>query len=50
MSESIKLTPEQEKARKRRNLWLALALAAFIALVYLITVAQLGANVLHRPL
>lgn len=50
MSEFVKLTPEEEKARKRRNLWIALALVAFMALVFFITVARLQAGVLDRPL
>ncbi|MGE0829849.1 MAG: hypothetical protein AB7O04_10920 [Hyphomonadaceae bacterium] len=50
MNETAKLTPEEEKARKRRNLWIALALVAFIALVFLITITQLRAGVLERPL
>lgn len=50
MSEGIRLTPEQERQRKRRNLWLALSVAAFMLLVFLITIAKLGAGVLERPL
>lgn len=48
--ETVKLTPEEEKARKRRNLVIALSLAAFMALVFVITLAKLGASVLERPL
>jgi hypothetical protein len=47
---SVIMTPEELKARKRRNLWIALALAAFMALVFFITLAKLGAGVLNRPL
>jgi hypothetical protein len=47
---SVILTPEELKARKRRNLWTALAVAAFIVLVFAITVAQLQGAVLDRPL
>lgn len=39
-----------ERARQRRNLIIALALAAFAALVFAITMAQLGASVMERPL
>ena len=42
--ESIKLTPEQERARKRRNLWLALSITAFVLLVFAITLAKIAAN------
>ncbi len=48
--ETVKLTPEQEKARKRRSHWIALALFAFVILVFVITMARLGANVLVRDL
>jgi cell division protein FtsB len=50
MKETVQLTPEQEKARKRRNLWIALSLAAFMVLVFVITLARLKAGVLDRPL
>lgn len=43
------MSSPDEAARKRRNLIIALALAAFVALVFAITIARLGANVLDRP-
>lgn len=42
--EYVTLTPEQERARKRRNVWLALSVAAFMVLVFAITLAQMSAN------
>lgn len=50
MSEPVILTPEELKARKRRNFWIALSVAAFVALVFLITLTKLQAGVLDRPL
>ncbi len=50
MTDSIKLTPEQEKARKRRNVWIAVSLFGFMVLVFLITLTQMKAGVLNRPL
>ncbi|MGD9981056.1 MAG: hypothetical protein AB7H66_14535 [Hyphomonadaceae bacterium] len=47
---SVIMTPEEVHARKRRNLWIALSIAAFVLLVFLITVAKLQAGVLDRPL
>lgn len=44
------MTPDELKARKRRNMWLGLAIAAFILLVFAITLAKLGAGVLDRPI
>ena len=47
---SVILTPEELQARKRRNLWIALAVGAFILLVFAITLTQMQANILDRPL
>lgn len=46
----IRLTEEQKKARRMRNIAIALVLAAFVVLVYVGTWAKLGANILVRPL
>lgn len=45
MNETVILTPEQVKARNRRNLWIALAIGGFMALVFAITLAQMNAGV-----
>ena len=42
--ETVKLTPEQQQARKRRSRAIAWALVAFFVLVFLVTMAQLRAN------
>lgn len=47
---AMELTPEEKKKQKQRNWALAAALAAFVVLVYAVTVIKLGANVLNRPL
>jgi hypothetical protein len=47
---NVILTPEELKARKRRNLWIALAVGAFMLLVFAITLSQMQASVLDRPL
>lgn len=41
MNETVILTPEQERARKRRNLWLALSIAAFVVLVFFISISKM---------
>jgi len=41
------LTPE-EKARNGRNIALGLGLAAFVILVFIVTIVRLGGNVLDR--
>lgn len=43
--EQVRLTPEQDKARKRRNLFIALSLVAFMVAVFLITVVRLSENI-----
>jgi hypothetical protein len=43
MSEPVILTPEELKARKRRNLWLAWSIVAFVLLVFAITVSKMQA-------
>jgi len=40
----MRLTPEELRARKRRNVWIALALVAFIVLVFTTTVLRLQQN------
>ncbi|MCI4644252.1 MAG: hypothetical protein MRY64_05665 [Hyphomonadaceae bacterium] len=40
--EPRRLTEEELKARKRRNLWLALALGAFVVAVLAITMIKLS--------
>ncbi|MCO8019543.1 hypothetical protein NI456_11810 [Brevundimonas diminuta] len=42
--EYVKLTDDQVRARKRRNVAIALGLLGFIALVYLVTVSRMNAN------
>lgn len=43
------LTPEELKQRNRRNLSIALALGAFVIIVFLVTILRLGASVADRP-
>jgi hypothetical protein len=38
------MTPEELKARKRRNLWIALSVGAFVVLVFLITLTKIKAG------
>jgi hypothetical protein len=46
----IVLTPEQSKRRRQRNAAIGLAVAAFVLLIYLVTIVKLGPGVLNRPL
>jgi hypothetical protein len=38
-------SPDSEKARKKRNIVIALSLVAFVILVFLITIAKMKAGV-----
>ncbi len=38
--ETVTLTPDELKARKRRNLWIALAIGAFVLLVFFISMVK----------
>lgn len=42
-------SPEAAKARRRRNIAMALGLAGFVILIFVVTIARLGANVAQRP-
>jgi hypothetical protein len=48
--ETVKPTEAQQKARRSRNVAIALALAAFVVLVYVVSIVKLGSAVLNRPL
>ncbi|MGP1274269.1 MAG: hypothetical protein ACQRW7_02485 [Caulobacterales bacterium] len=39
------LTPEQEKARKRRNVAIFWSLIAFILLIFVVTLLRLSSNI-----
>lgn len=42
--ERVTLTPEQVHARKRRGQWLALALFAFVIIVFVLTMNKVGSG------
>ena len=44
------LTPEQQKARRQRNIAIGFAIGCFVLLFYVVTIAKLGPGVLNRPL
>lgn len=48
--ELIVPTEQQKKAQRNRSWGLAIALVLFVVLVYVGTMAKLGANVLVRPM
>ena len=45
MKDPYREGPEAAKARSRRNIFLALALVAFVVLVFVVTILKLSGNV-----
>ncbi len=43
--ERVTLTDAQVSARKRRGQWIALALFAFVILIFVLTMAKVGGNI-----
>ncbi len=48
--EGVRLTPEQEKRRRQRNVAIGLAVAFFVVLFYVVTIVKLGPAVFDRPI
>jgi len=46
----IRLTERQLRARRNRSIAIALALGAFVVVIFLVTLVKLGGNVLTRPM
>jgi hypothetical protein len=45
----IRLTPEQLRARRARSIAIALALGAFVLLIFAVTMVRLGSGALTSP-
>lgn len=50
MSDPLRETDAAARARRGRNLAIALGLVAFVVLVYVVTILRMGGNVAARPL
>jgi hypothetical protein len=48
--ELVEMTEKQRKARRGRSIAIALALAAFVVIMYIITLVRMGPAVLDRAL
>ncbi len=46
----IVLTPEQRRSRRNRNIAIGIAIAFFVVLFYVVTIAKLGLHVLDRTI
>jgi hypothetical protein len=45
----IRLTPEQLRARRSRSIAIALALGAFVLVIFAVTIVRLGSGALSGP-
>jgi hypothetical protein len=50
MSDPARESEVELKARRARNVALALGLVLFVVLIFVVTIIRLGGNVLDRPL
>jgi ferric-dicitrate binding protein FerR (iron transport regulator) len=48
-ADRIRLTEEQLRARRARSIAIALALGAFVLVIFAVTIVRLGSNVLTGP-
>ena len=48
--EGVRLTEEQLRARRTRSIAIALALGAFVAVIFAVTLVRLGSGALQRPI
>ena len=48
--EGIRLTERQLRARRNRSIAIALALGAFVVVIFLVTLVRLGGNVATSPM
>ncbi|MEJ1157759.1 hypothetical protein [Prosthecomicrobium sp. N25] len=46
----IRLTEEQARRRRQRNIAIGVVLAALVVLFYFVTLAKMGAGILGRPM
>ena len=46
----VRLTEQQLRARRARSLAIALALGAFVVIIFVVTLVRLGSNVATHPM
>lgn len=49
-NETVEMNDQQRRAQRARNIAIALVLVAFVAILYVVTWAKLGINIMQRPL
>lgn len=48
--DKVSLTDSQKKARRSRSVAIALALVAFVVIIYVVTIVKMGPSILDRPM
>ncbi|MDB5508002.1 MAG: hypothetical protein JWL93_471 [Hyphomicrobiales bacterium] len=48
--EGVRLTPEQQKSRRSRNIAIAVCVGVLVVIFYALTIVKLGPGILERPL
>lgn len=48
--QGIRLTPEQLRARRARSIAIALALGAFVVVIFAVTIVRLGSHAVMQPM
>jgi hypothetical protein len=48
--DGIRLTPEQLKARRQRNIAIGLSIGLLVVIFWAVTLVRLGSNVFQRPM
>jgi hypothetical protein len=48
--DGVRLTPEQEKARRHRNIAIGLAIGLLVVIFWAVTIVRLGSSVFERPM
>lgn len=48
--ERVTLTESQKKAQRSRSIAIAVALVAFVVIMYIVTVIKMGPSILDRPM
>jgi hypothetical protein len=48
--DKVNLTDTQKKARRGRSVAIAVALVAFVVIIYVVTIVKMGPSILDRPM
>lgn len=48
--QGVRLTPEQQKARRQRNIAIGWSIGLLVVIFWAVTLVRLGSNVFQRPM